>query len=76
MPSLSASPRVGELDMRGSAGLCLQVDRRMHVATGSAGEAQQECLQSSGPLQRGHSLRRLPLPVPRESPPLGRRGGA
>lgn len=47
----------------------------MHVATGCAGEAQQECLQSRGPLQRGHPLRCLPLPVPRECSFLGRRVG-
>lgn len=69
-------PFVGELGVRGTVGLCLQVDGGMHVATGRAGEAQQERLQSRGPLQRGHPLRRLPLPLPRESPPLGRRGGA
>lgn len=76
MPSLLVLAFVSELGVKGTVGLCLQVDGRMHVATGRAGEAQQERLQSSGPLQRGHPLRCLPLPVPRESFPLGRRGGA
>ncbi|XP_044281113.1 transmembrane protein 39B isoform X2 [Varanus komodoensis] len=41
----------------------VKVDRGVHVATRGAGETQQECVQSRGPLQRGRAFRCLPLPL-------------
>lgn len=38
------------------------------MASGGAGEAQQERLQGRGSLQRGRALGRLPFPIPRKLP--------